>query len=75
MTAYVIMHNMIIENERGQELDYTHYDLIVVSIQVRRRQDILAQFISSYHAIRQGEMHDQLQLDIIEEWWKWHGQQ
>jgi hypothetical protein len=20
-------------------------------------------------------MHDQLQLDIIEEWWKWHGQQ
>jgi hypothetical protein len=20
-------------------------------------------------------MHDQFQLDIIEEWWKWHGQQ
>jgi hypothetical protein len=46
ITACVIMHNMIIENERGQELDYTHYDLMGVSIQVRRREERLAQFIT-----------------------------
>jgi hypothetical protein len=68
ITACVIMHNMIIKNERGQKLDYTHYDLMGVPVQIRRRQDRLAQFISSCHAIRQEEMHDQLQLDIIEEW-------
>jgi hypothetical protein len=61
---------MIIENERAQESDYIHYDLMGVPVQVSRREERLAQFISSYNAIRQGEMHDQVQLDIIEEWWK-----
>ena len=32
MNACVIMHNMIIENERGQDLDYTHYELMGVSV-------------------------------------------
>jgi hypothetical protein len=52
--ACAIMHNMIIENERGQELDYTHYDLMGVLAQVRRREERLSQFISSYHGICQG---------------------
>jgi hypothetical protein len=34
MTACVIMYNMIIKNECGQELDYTHYDLMGVPVQV-----------------------------------------
>ena len=28
MTVCVIMHNMIIENERGQDLDYSQYELL-----------------------------------------------
>ena len=55
MTACVIMHNMIIENERGQELDYTHYELMGHPVQVRRRAERIARFVASYHAIRHNE--------------------
>ena len=72
MTACVIMHNMIIENERGQELDYTHYELMGDPVQVRRRAERTACFVASYHAIRHNERHDE---PLIEEWWTWHGQQ
>ena len=75
MTACVIMHNMIIENERGQDLDYNHYELMGRPVQVRRRAERVARFVASYHAIRRTETHDELQKDLIEEWWSWNGQQ
>jgi hypothetical protein len=73
INACVIMHNMIIENERGQDLDYSIYDLMGQS--VRRREERLARFLASYHAIRDTGMHDDLQKNLIEEWWSWNGQQ
>src|SRR4051794_9520565 len=39
MNPCVIMHNMIIENERGQDLDYSHYELMGHPMRVRRRAD------------------------------------
>ena len=75
MNAYVIMHNMIIENERGQDLDYTHYELMGHPVRVRRRAERVARFVASYHAIRRNETHTELQKDLIEEWWAWNGQQ
>ena len=75
MTACVIMHNMIIENERGQDLDYTHYELMGHPVRVRRRAERVARFVASYHAIRRNETHTELQKDLIEEWWAWNGQQ
>ena len=75
MTACVIMHNMIIENERGQDLDYTHYELMGHPVRVRRRAERVARFVASYHAIRRNETHNELQKDLIEEWWAWNGQQ
>ena len=74
MTICVIMHNMIIENEHGQDLDYTHYELMGHLVQVRRKAERVARFVASYHAIRRNERHDDLQKDLIEEWWAWNGQ-
>ena len=52
MHACVIMHNMIIENERGQDLDYSQYELLGHPVRVRRRAERVARFVASYHAIR-----------------------
>ena len=74
MNACVIMYNMIIEDERGQDFDYTHYELMGVPVQPRRRAERVARFVASYHAIRHNDAHDKLQKDLIEEWWTWNGQ-
>jgi hypothetical protein len=75
MTAYVIMHNMIIEDDRGKFFDHTHYELMGVPVQVRRSAHRIGRFIASYHAIRSNDTHDELQKDLMEEWWNWNEQQ
>jgi hypothetical protein len=75
MTACVIMHNMIIENERGQDLNYSFYDLMGHMVQPRRRADRISRFLEVYHEVRDSDSHDDLQKDLIEEWWSWNGQQ
>jgi hypothetical protein len=69
------MHNMIIENKHGQDLDYSFYDLIGQPVCVQRREEKVTRFINSYHAIWNNEIHDGLQSNRIEEWWKRNGQQ
>jgi hypothetical protein len=74
MNACVIMHNMIIEDDRGKDIVQTHnYDLMGVPVQPRRAEHRMARFMASYHAIRDNETHDELQQDLIEEWWNWFG--
>jgi hypothetical protein len=75
MNACVIMHNMIIEDYCGKDEDHTHYELIGVLVQVRRNQHRVAHFIASYHSIRSNDTHDELQKYLMEESWKWNGQQ
>lgn len=75
MTACVILHNMIIENERGQELDYSTYDLMGIPVRPRRVQDRLRRFLEVYDEIRDPDTHNELQKDMMEEWWAWHGRQ
>jgi hypothetical protein len=65
MTAYVIMHNMIIEDDRGKNMDHIHYELMGVPVQVRRSAHRVARFVASYHSIRSSETHDELQKYII----------
>jgi hypothetical protein len=73
MMACVIMHNMIIEDERGEEHHDYDYEHVGHPVRIRRREDRLARFIASYHAIRQNEVHDTLQKDVMAEWWVWNG--
>jgi hypothetical protein len=75
MNACVIMHNMIIKDDRGKDEDHTHYELMGVSVQVKRIAHRVARFIASYHSIRSNDTHDELQKNLMEEWWKWNGQQ
>jgi hypothetical protein len=74
MDACVIMHNMIIEDNRGKDEDHTHYELMGVPVQVRRSAHRVAHFIASYHSIHSNDTHDELQKDLMKEWWKWNGQ-
>ena len=75
MNACVIMHNMIIEDERGQNLDYSNYELMGCPVRMHMREERVTRFIASYHAIRQFDVHEELQEDLIEEWWSWRSQQ
>ena len=75
MHACVIMHNMIIENERGQDLDYSQYKLLGHPVRLLRRAERVAHFVASYRSIQRHATYIDLQKDLIEEWWAWHGRQ
>jgi hypothetical protein len=47
MMACVIMHNMIIENERGQGLDDHHYKLMACLVRPCRQHDRIAVTLSA----------------------------
>jgi hypothetical protein len=49
MNACVIMHNMIIEDKRGEDLDCTRYELMRCLMRVHWREHRVAHFIHSYH--------------------------
>jgi hypothetical protein len=66
MNACVIMHNMIIENEYGQEYDYAFYDLMGKHLRVRKKEERVACLLASYHGIRDNNVHDDLQKNIID---------
>ena len=75
MTACIIMHNMIIENERGQNVVYGTYELMGHPVRPRSGGDRAARFVDAFYAIRDPEGHDELQKDVVEEWWAWNGRQ
>jgi hypothetical protein len=50
-TLSLIMHNIIIEDEHGQDLDYSYYKMMGLLVLVQRREDGMARHINSYHAI------------------------
>nr|XP_020187407.1 putative nuclease HARBI1 [Aegilops tauschii subsp. strangulata] len=70
MTACVIMHNMIIENERGKDLDYNFYHLMGIPVNSMRKEQRIRRFMKVYSEIRDSDVHDQLQKDLMEEHWK-----
>ena len=67
MTACVIMHNMIIENERGKDLDYNFYHLMGIPVNPMRKEQRIIRFTKVYSEIRDTDVHDQLQKDLMEE--------
>ena len=76
MTACVIMHNMIVEDERNEE-DNFHYEGIGQLVrptqrEVRNRTHELHEFMQAHHNIRNMETHNQLKEDLIEHLWQRH---
>jgi hypothetical protein len=78
MKACIIMHNMIIENERdtddANEFEYEQIDE-TPQVQISRERTIeFVEFIQRHLSIRNSQTHSQLQSDLIEHLWQLYGQ-
>ncbi|KAK1569214.1 hypothetical protein Q3G72_033900 [Acer saccharum] len=69
MKACVIMHNMIIENEHGTNIEDLNDDESEENPQAKPSFEGtigIMEFIQNHHRIRNREIHSQLQKDLIE---------
>ena len=76
MKACIILHNMIVEDERNaNELDFTYdtMDESPTAVVIPERSSELLQFINTQHCIRDKEIHSKLQADLVEHQWNMHG--
>ena len=70
MNACVTLHNMILESGRGHPVDATPY--LCEGTHVEIDHNLLADwtaFIGMHMEIRNGDIHDQLQNDLVELAW------
>ena len=78
MTACVIMHNMIVEDERSEDEDEdVHYKGVGQLVrptppEVRNRTWEFHGFLQAHHNITNRQIHAQLQQDLIEHLWQHH---
>uniref|UniRef100_A0A2N9GTA0 DDE Tnp4 domain-containing protein n=1 Tax=Fagus sylvatica TaxID=28930 RepID=A0A2N9GTA0_FAGSY len=79
MKACIILHNMIIEDERDPNGVQQHddYKQVPESIPTPTSRELTIEvqnFIQSHIRIRDRETHSQLQADLVEHLWQLHGQ-
>ena len=78
MKACVILHNKIVEDERdvneAVEVDYEQIDNNPTIQLSREHTNEFTEFIKTHQCIRDREIHDQLQLDLIEHLWQLQGE-
>ncbi|CAN6204894.1 unnamed protein product [Urochloa humidicola] len=72
MTACVIMHNMIIEDERGQQPDF-RYEYVGKKVRPKKNEDRIKKFLQVHKEIEDQEAHHKLREDLIEHLWQLHG--
>ncbi|CAM8926970.1 unnamed protein product [Rhodiola kirilowii] len=76
MFACIILHNMIIEDERDLQTDDYDYDSIGesanISLNTNHTRNIM-EFIQVHHQIRDKQGHIQLQSDLVEHVWQRYG--
>jgi hypothetical protein len=76
MKACVIMHNMIVEEERETGRQNRSYEAMGERVTVSRTHaEQLSYFIQMTHQIRNKAEHNQLQLDLIEHVWQNFGKE
>ena len=68
MSSFVIVHNMIIEDERDLNLEF-FYDNIGRRVKPARNPDEIAAFLETYKQIEDRDTHQQLCNDLIEHEW------
>ncbi|XP_028062903.1 uncharacterized protein LOC114266214 [Camellia sinensis] len=78
MKACIILHNMIIEDERDDDgVKNFNYDQIEDSPHVtvlQERTTELMEFIQCHHNIRDRQTHSHLQSDLVEHLWQLHSE-
>ena len=65
MICCVILHNMIIEDERDLNLELS-YDNVGSRVKPVRNSDRIEAFLPTYREIEDAKTHKQLQLDLVE---------
>ena len=73
MKCCVILHNMIIEDERGLNLP-CFYDNVGTRVQPERNPDRVEAFLETHRQIENAQTHHQLTNDLIDHHWQLHGQ-
>jgi hypothetical protein len=72
MRACIIMHNMIVANERVDE-DYFNYEGVGGKVKIScDRTPELEEFIQNYKKIKDKYTHNKLQDNLIEHLWQHH---
>jgi hypothetical protein len=72
MTCCVILHNMILEDERGLNLP-CFYDNVGTRVQPERNPNRVEAFLEAHHAIENANTHCQLRDDLVEHHWQLDG--
>ena len=76
MKACIILHNMIVEDERdNNEMDFSYdaSDGIPTPTLISERSSELLQFIHTQHRIQDRDTHSILQTDLVEHLWNMRG--
>jgi hypothetical protein len=77
MTACVIMHNMIIDNERDEDVDFDYdqedSEVLRKEEYQRRNKPVLEKFLKIHKEIEDRRVHEQLRDDLMEHLWALHG--
>ena len=74
MTCCVILHNMILEDERGMNLEF-FYDNVGSRVKPARVPNRIRAFLHTYKEIENANTHCQLQKDLVEHHCQRAGQQ
>ncbi|TVU31832.1 hypothetical protein EJB05_23533, partial [Eragrostis curvula] len=69
ITACVIMHNMIIEDERGQDVEYV-YENVGEKVTPHKDEDVIERFLMVHREIEDRQEHNKLRDDLIEHLWR-----
>ena len=72
MTCCVILHNMILEDERGLNLP-CFYDNVGTRVQPERNPNRVEAFLEAHRAIENANTHCQLRNDLVEHHWELDG--
>ena len=76
MQACVVLHNMIIEDERDEEDDFNYHQESVPVLQTmdyqRRNPCVLEDFLKIHDEIEDRSSHERLRDDLVEHLWAIH---
>jgi hypothetical protein len=69
MKACVILYNMIIEDERDNNLNF-FLDNVGHLVKPERNPERIQAFLETHRLIKNKGTHTQLNFDLTEQWWK-----